>query len=133
MPFDTSFGPLARVFEQGEHLWVARLEEPCCEIVVAGDDDEPDAERVAWAERAVPRLEALVPVATEYLERFIVYRGAWSLQAAEFGRCSPCAPPHEFEMLLTLEKDDYGLWAVRFRHHTRGDRFLPFQLSRRQW
>lgn len=133
MTVDTPLGPMHDLYEDGRHVWRIQLREPLCEVVVAGGEEGPDPDRVEWAARAVPRLDALLPEAVEYVESFASWRGRWSMMSAEFGRTPPFLDADHFDLLITLDHDTYGVWGVRFRHDPRHDRFLPFQFSRRQW
>jgi hypothetical protein len=107
------------------------------EFVVGGGPKGPRPDRLDVAERVATRIDAFVTEADEYLAAFVVpdrfeARRPWEVYSIEFGSQSSDLAD-EFEVLLLLAGDTYGLWGVRFRF--RGpplDRFYPIEFRRRQ-
>jgi hypothetical protein len=107
------------------------------EFVVGGSPRGPHPGRLELAERVAARIEAFVTEADGYLacfvdtERFETHR-PWQVESFDFGVQRSDAAD-EFEVLLVLEGDTYGVWGVRFRPGgPPSDRFYPIEFRRRQ-
>jgi hypothetical protein len=107
------------------------------EFLVSGSPREPHRDRLELAERVAARIEAFEAEADEYLAGFVDTKRIkahrpWRVESFEFGvRRSDAAD--EFEMLMVLEGDTYGVWGVRFRPGgALSVRFYPIEFRRRQ-
>jgi len=98
-----------------EGTWV--LPSDLLDVIVGGDDEAPDPARVALAEWALERLDALSAGAREYLEAFAhpakVEGARWTVTGVESGRFGSDRAD-EVHLVLVTDRDE-GEWRVRFR------------------
>jgi len=121
-------------WSEAEHIWIGAAGK--CEVVIFGDEVEPDVARVNFAESVVPRIGEITKVAVAHLEFFVnrprfAAISQWAVQTIEFGRHGD-EPLDEFAVYLSLlPEDQNGLWKVTLRQYERfGPRAVEF--SRRQ-
>jgi hypothetical protein len=121
-------------WSDAEHAWIGVVGQ--YEVVIFGDEVEPDITRVNLAESVVPNIDELTKTAVAHLEFFanrprFAVNSQWAVQTIEFGRHGN-EPLNEFAVYLSLlPEDQYGLWKVTLR---RDERFGPqaVEFSRRQ-
>lgn len=99
--------------------------------MIAGNGDTCDTAHFPVAEKAVLGLRDLAQEAEEYLKAFIDptlinnSTGETCVQSIEFGTWKG-AEAGQFDMTLTMNRDNYGLWTVRFYE------FIPHYFARTQ-
>lgn len=128
------FSDLNLNYVEHNQLWTGPLNNSV-EIEVVGDKNGPAAEYAELAEKAIPRIDALVSRAIDYLNYFAkpplnltliaillgsgVHAQTWKKKQVEFVF-------HENEV------DFYGKWTVGFAYEPFNDSLNPVQFSRIQ-
>ena len=101
-----------------EGTWAIGPRDLDLDVIVGGDAAAPDPARVAQAEWALERLDALSVRAREYLEAFAhpakVNGAAWTTTGVESGRFGGDRAD-EVHLVLVTDRDE-GERRVRFRH-----------------
>jgi hypothetical protein len=134
-------GPERRPITQEAHFGPATrswsVECDGIEFVIGGGLRGPRHDRLEVAERVATRIAAFEAEADDYLaafvtpDRFDAHR-PWEICGIEFG-IRPSDAADEFEVLLSLGGDTFGLWGVRFKFSGPPlDRFYPMEFRRRQ-
>lgn len=109
------------------------------EVIVAGDEERSQNGHFPFVEKAVLQLRDLAQEAEEYLKAFLDLSkiknstGDICIQAMEFGM-GKSAEVGQFEMSMTLNKDNYGQWTVGFAYAAQPpfERFIPIHFARTQ-
>ena len=119
----------------GEGAWALPFPDPDLDVIVGGDGARPDPARVALAEWALERMDALAARAREYLEAFAhparVDGATWTTTGVESGRFGGDRAD-EVHLVLVTDRDE-GEWRVRFRQaplsaggfHAYGFSYIP--------